>query len=159
VTSVRLATFNVENLFARWRFNANVDPADATQDGWAVDKTKFDEFSDTDKRITGQAVREVDAHILCLQEVEGVDTLKHFRTEYLGGRRAYPYVAGIDGNDPRLIDVAVLSRLPITHVRSYQHILEPGDANTLFFRDCVEVDITLSRTERRSRYSSSTSNR
>ncbi len=142
MTSVRLATFNVENLFARWKFNAGVNPAEATQDGWSVDQTKFDEFSDTAKKITGMAIREIDAQVLCLQEVEGVDTLKRFRTKYLGDRKAYPFVAGIDGNDPRLIDVAVLSRLPITHVRSYQHILEPGDDDTLFSRDCLEVDVT-----------------
>jgi len=143
MTSVRLATFNVENLFARWKFHANVDPADVTQDGWSVDKTKFEEFSDTSKKITGEAVREIDAQVLCLQEVEGVDTLKRFRTKYLGGRKAYPFIAGIDGNDPRLIDVAVLSRLPITHVRSYQHVLEPDGDGTLFSRDCLEVDVAL----------------
>jgi predicted extracellular nuclease len=90
MTAVRLATFNVENLFARWRFRDDIDPAEANVDGWSVDKTKFEEFSDTAKKITGQAVREVDADILCLQEVEGVDTLEHFRTEYLGGRATYP---------------------------------------------------------------------
>lgn len=63
------------------------------------------------------AIRELEADVLALQEVESVDTLKHFRAGALGGRKAYPYVAGIDGNDPRLIDVAVLSKLPITHVR------------------------------------------
>ncbi|GAA4878494.1 hypothetical protein GCM10023203_31250 [Actinomycetospora straminea] len=41
-------------------------------------------------------------------------------------------VAEFDGNAPRLTDVAVLSRLPITHVRSYQHLLEPGDDDTVF---------------------------
>lgn len=141
MSSVRVATFNVENLFARWRFGAGVDPAGASRDGWSVDQTRFDEFSDAAKEITGQAVREVDAQVLCLQEVEGVDTLKHFRTEYLGGRGEYPYVAGIDGNDPRLIDVAVLSRLPITHVRSHQHLLEPGGRQALFSRDCLEADL------------------
>ncbi len=88
MTAVRLATFNVENLFARWRFNDNIDPAKANMDGWRVDKNKFEEFSDTAKKITGQAVRELDADVLCLQEVKGVDTLKHFRTEYLVPRQA-----------------------------------------------------------------------
>jgi endonuclease/exonuclease/phosphatase family metal-dependent hydrolase len=87
------------------------------------------------------AIRELEADVLALQEVENVDTLKHFRAVALGGRKAYPYVAGIDGNDPRLIDVAVLSRLPITRVRSYQHLLD--GTSTVFSRDCLEVDVTL----------------
>ncbi len=90
------------------------------------------------------AIRELKADVLALQEVENVDTLKHFRAGALGGRKAYPYVAGIDGNDPRLIDVAVLSKLPITHVRSYQHLLDPETkSSTLFSRDCLEVDLAL----------------
>ncbi|MDQ4143498.1 MAG: endonuclease/exonuclease/phosphatase family protein [Actinomycetota bacterium] len=140
--SIRIATFNVENLFARWKFDRNVDPSEANKRGWTVDETLFDELSVDDRALTGMAIREVDADVLALQEVENVDTLKHFRAGALGGRRGYPYVAGIDGNDPRLIDVAVLSRLPIMHVRSYQHLLDPVTKTaTLFSRDCLEADI------------------
>jgi len=142
MTAVRLATFNVENLFARWKFDANVDPDEAIEDGWAVDKTKFDRYSDADKEITGEAIRALKADVLALQEVENVDTLKHFRGDYLGGPSKYPYVAGIDGNDPRLIDVVVMSRLPIVAVRSNQHLKTPGNARSeLFSRDCLEVTI------------------
>jgi len=144
IAGIRIATFNVENLFARWKFRDNVDPAEANKSGWRVDDTRFDELSVDEKALTGMAIRELDADVLALQEVENVDTLKHFRAVALGGRKAYPYVAGIDGNDPRLIDVAVLSTLPITRVRSYQHLLE--GTSTVFSRDCLEVDVTLLRT-------------
>jgi endonuclease/exonuclease/phosphatase family metal-dependent hydrolase len=141
---MRLATFNVENLFARWKFREGVEPAEANKSGWAVDETRFDELSVDEKALTGMATRELGADVLALQEVESVDTLKHFRAGALGGRKAYPYVAGIDGNDPRLIDVAVLSKLPITHVRSHQHLLDPETkSSTLFSRDCLEVDVAL----------------
>ncbi|WP_445151667.1 endonuclease/exonuclease/phosphatase family protein [Baekduia sp. Peel2402] len=142
MTAVRLATFNVENLFARWKFKDGLDPQEAVKDGWAVDETKFDEYSDVDKEITGEAIRELKADVLALQEVENVDTLKHFRGSYLGGPSKYPYVAGIDGNDPRLIDVVVISKLPIVAVRSNQHLKTPGNARSeLFSRDCLEVTI------------------
>lgn len=144
MAKVRVATFNVENLFARWRFNADINPADANKRGWTVDETKFEELGVDAKALTGMAIREVKADILALQEVENVDTLKHFRSQFLGGRSEYPYVAGIDGNDPRLIDVAVLSKLPIVHVRSYQHLMDPkSKTSTLFSRDCLEVDIEV----------------
>ena len=142
--TLRLATFNVENLFARWRFKANVDPADANSRGWIVDQTQFEELGMDDKAITGAALREIQADVLCLQEVENVDTLKHFRAQALGGRSRYPYVAGVDGNDPRLIDVAVLSKLPITRIRSHQHLMDPSSPTaSLFSRDCLEVDVQV----------------
>lgn len=144
MTTLRLATFNVENLFARWRFKADVDPATANTRGWIVDQTRFEELGVDDKAITGAAVRELQADVLCLQEVENVDTLKHFRAQALGGRSEYPYVAGVDGNDPRLIDVAVLSKLPITRIRSHQHLMDPASPTApLFSRDCLEVDIEV----------------
>ena len=79
--------------------------------------------------------------MLCLQEVEGLDVLKRFRSDYLGGRRAYPYGVVIDGNDPRRIDVAVLSKLPITSARTWQHL--PFGSWYVFSRDCLEVDVAM----------------
>ncbi|WP_030194694.1 endonuclease/exonuclease/phosphatase family protein [Streptomyces sp. NRRL S-87] len=144
MTTLRLATFNVENLFARWRFKDGVDPAEANTRGWIVDQTRFKELGMDDKAITGAAVRELDADVLALQEVENVDTLKHFRDRSLGGAAKYPYVAGVDGNDVRLIDVAVLSKLPITHIRTYQHLVDPASPTApLFSRDCLEVDVLV----------------
>ncbi|MEW2077872.1 endonuclease/exonuclease/phosphatase family protein [Streptomyces sp. NPDC013433] len=150
-TTLRLATFNVENLFARWRFKEGVDPAAANTRGWVVEQTRFEELGVDDKAITGAAVREIRADVLALQEVENVDALKHFRAQALGGRVEYPYVAGVDGNDPRLIDVAVLSRLPITRIRSHQHLMDPGSpVAPLFSRDCLEVDVEVREGEAKS---------
>ncbi|MGX1566638.1 endonuclease/exonuclease/phosphatase family protein [Streptomyces sp. NPDC055506] len=150
-TTLRLATFNVENLFARWRFKDGVNPAAANTRGWVVDQTQFEELGVDDKAITSAAVREIHADVLALQEVENVDTLKHFRSQALGGRADYPYVAGVDGNDPRLIDVAVLSKLPITRIRSHQHLMDPGSPTaSLFSRDCLEVDVEVRESESKS---------
>lgn len=141
---VRVATFNVENLFARFRFNSDVDPHEAVVDGWDANKTHFRIQDEDSKHLTGLTIGATRADVIALQEVENLDTLKRFRTEYLDGFKSYPYVVGIDGNDPRLIDVAVLSKLPIQHVRTYQHL---RDGRTyLFSRDCLEVDVQVGDT-------------
>lgn len=141
MTRVRLATFNVENLFARFKFKTNKDPEKAVKDGWTSEDTKFTLHDEEDKTITGALINEIDADVLCLQEVEGLDVLKRFRSEYLGGRSAYPYGVVIDGNDPRRIDVAVLSRRPILAARTWQHL--PAGSGYVFSRDCLELDLEM----------------
>jgi hypothetical protein len=56
----------------------------------------------------------------------------------------------IEGNDPRLIDVAVLSKLPLGAVTSWQHAVHPGNpGERVFGRDLLEVEVLNSaRTER-----------
>ena len=139
--AVRVATFNVENLFARFKFNSDVDPQVAVKDGWDVNKTYFTIFDEASKKVTGKLIRSLKADVIALQEVENLDTLRRFRGEYLGGPSTFPYSILIDGNDPRLIDVAVLSRHPIVRVRSNQH-LRSGNSY-LFSRDCLEVELDV----------------
>lgn len=138
---VRVATFNCENLFARFKFKAGIDPEKATTEGWDVNELAFQPQDPVSRRITADAMKACDADVLCLEEVENLDTLKRFRTQFLGGYSSYPYVACVDGNDPRLIDVAVMSRLPIVHIRSYQHLRT--DSTYLFSRDCLELDLDV----------------
>jgi predicted extracellular nuclease len=147
MAKLRVATFNVENLFARWKFNEDIDPVTANERGWIVEEAAFEELGEDSKALTGEAIKAVKADVVAAQEVEGVDTLKKFRSRFLGGLSAYPYVAGIDGNDLRLIDVAVLSKRPIARVRSYQHLRDTnGSGKELFSRDCLEVDVEVDGT-------------
>lgn len=119
----------------------NVDPDVAVRDGWDANRAHFSILNDLEKRITALAIKETKADVLTLQEVENLDTLKRFRNQFLGGARAYPHALAVDGNDPRLIDVGVLSKFPIVHARSYQH-LRAGRV-PLFSRDCLEVDVDV----------------
>lgn len=138
--TVRIGTFNCENLFARYKFNKNIDPAKATKDGFDINKTNFTFLGDTEKKLTAMAIAELDADVLALQEVENLDVLKRFRNERLN-KLEYTYAILVDGNDPRQIDVAVLSRFPIVAVRSYQHLRD--GKFYLFSRDCLMVDVQV----------------
>ena len=56
----------------------------------------------------------------------------------------------IEGNDPRLIDLAVLSKLPLGAVTSWQHAVHPeAPGERVFGRDLLEVEVfNQARTER-----------
>jgi len=136
---MRVATFNVENLFTRYRFARGVDHHEAREEGFTVDDLRFRLHDAQAKRITADTMLACKADVFALQEVEGLDTLKSFRDRFLGGREVWPHALVIDGNDPRRIDVGVLSRFPIVHARSWQHLTEGGDL--VWDRDCLEVDI------------------
>lgn len=138
---MRLATFNVENLFSRYRFAKDVDFDDARQRGFTADELTGRIDDPQAKSLTAAAILAIDADVLALQEVESMATLKRFRDRFLGGRAAYPHCVVLDGNDPRDIEVGVLSRFPIVHARSWQHLWDSAHNAPLFSRDCLEVDI------------------
>jgi len=138
---LRLATFNAENLFARFRFAARVDPRRAEHEGFTIDDLAFGIHDAGQKHLTAGVIAATGADVVALQEVEGLDALKRFRDRYLGGAARYPYVMCIDGNDPRFIDVALLSRYPIVHARSWQHLA--GPTGLVFSRDCLETVVDV----------------
>ncbi len=146
MTAIRIATFNCENLFARYRFeSAGFNPSG----GFTIDDLMFDIHSTRSKRITARAIKEVDADIICLQEVENLDVLDNFNSEFLGGSSAkrYHHRIVVDGNDRRRIDVAFLSRIPFTSIRSHRNDRVPGNARRkVFSRDCLRVDFDISGT-------------
>ena len=74
-----------------------------------------------------------DADVIALQEVDNLEVLRRFRSDFLRNMH-YDQAMLVDGNDPRHIDVAVLSRLPIVHVRSYHH-LRSGQSVALLYLD------------------------
>ncbi len=56
----------------------------------------------------------------------------------------------IEGNDPRLIDLAVLSRLPLGAVTSWQHAVHPeAPSERVFGRDLPEVEVLNSDRSKR----------
>jgi len=137
---IRLATFNVENLFARYRFRRNFNPVD--NDGFSINNLAFSINDETAKQITAKAIKEVDADILALQEVDNLKVLDRFVSKYLGGMK-YKHRILIDAFDPRNIDVALVSKYPILSVKTYRSERNQRNTASLFSRDCLEVDISV----------------
>jgi predicted extracellular nuclease len=79
--SIRLATFNAENLFARYNFKKNCNPV--SKDGFTINDLPFDVYDETDKKITAQAILEVNADVIALQEIESLSVLDAFNREIL----------------------------------------------------------------------------
>jgi len=138
--TIRLASFNCENLFARFKFEKRVDPAKATSDGFTVNETTFDFLNDTEKALTAKAIQAVNADVIALMEVDNHEVLKRFRNQRLK-TMGYTHTMLVDANDPRHIDVALLSRFPIVAVRSHQEL--KSGSQPLFSRDCLEADVLL----------------
>jgi endonuclease/exonuclease/phosphatase family metal-dependent hydrolase len=132
--SFSLATFNVRNFF------------DAADDPLKLDDVPgVLEVSDKVKSL-GTALRVLGADVIALQEVENKALLDRLRREQLADQ-GYTELRLIEGNDPRGIDVALLSRFAVT--REVSHIADrfPGvDGDTAthrFSRDCLEVDLEI----------------
>ena len=98
-----------------------------------------DRFSDDTSRHTAKVIKEVDADVLCINEVESRPVLDNFNGDRLGD--LYPYNILIDcKTDQRGIDVAVYSKHPIGQVRT-NIFTKDARGRGLFSRDCLEVEI------------------
>ena len=106
--TIRLATYNIENLFD------DIDDPALSGDNEDIDDTK----PEHECRAVARAIRRLDADILCLQEIENRDALLAFRDTYLDGM-GYDHVVSIDAGDERGIEQAVLSRFPLTNARNW----------------------------------------
>jgi endonuclease/exonuclease/phosphatase family metal-dependent hydrolase len=134
--SIRVATFNSENLFSRYDFARTPDPMLA--DGVTINPAAFTPFDEVKRQITATAIREVHADVLGLQEVESLPALDAFCARYLATMQ-YRHRMLIDGSDPRRIHVALVSRYPIVSVRSCRQERDKSGSGHLFSRDCLEV--------------------
>jgi endonuclease/exonuclease/phosphatase family metal-dependent hydrolase len=154
---VSVGTFNLNNLFSRWSFSGAIEAIEEGGQASSVTVSyRFDDPStyrvrtfrgrlvkakdevDTDR--IAQRILTIDVDVLAVQEVENIGILRQFDREQLGG--LYNYQVLIEGNDPRFIDIAVLSKLPIGAVSSYQTAVHPDDpTRPVFSRDLQEVEI------------------
>jgi predicted extracellular nuclease len=128
---LKIASFNIENLFTRFNFEAFTDERARSylpqvvqffHDFDAGNIESFNKFkglvetaevvqTDEKRQHTALAMAETDADIICMQEVDGIAALRKFQDVYLSKTTttAYYQAALHEGNDPRGIDNAVLA--------------------------------------------------
>ncbi|MBO9124657.1 MULTISPECIES: endonuclease/exonuclease/phosphatase family protein [unclassified Rhizobium] len=121
--SLRIATFNVENLMTRFDFTGFrnqlrqdrvIKLFEVRSEGvyQQLEQARVIASTDDTRQMTALAIADADADILCLQEIDNMEALQAFEYGYLfrmvgnGYRRKYL----VEGNDSRGIDVAVLMR-------------------------------------------------
>jgi endonuclease/exonuclease/phosphatase family metal-dependent hydrolase len=153
-----IGTFNLNNLFSRYNFKANISKIKKPVDGPVVysfenqDTYKIRKFNgkvvkpkpyDETVRIA-DTIKAMNIDVLAVQEVEDINILKQFNQYHLG-TEGFDYVALIEGNDQRLIDVGLLSKYPIGGVTSWRFAWYIDENNkkekNVFSRDLLQVDI------------------
>jgi endonuclease/exonuclease/phosphatase family metal-dependent hydrolase len=124
---VRLVSWNVHDLFDEVADPGTLDPAVPS----AVVEARLDAVATVLVRL--------DADVVLLQEVERWPLLLR-----LASRASYPEARLLEGNDPRGIDVALLSRWPVTRYQG--HASErAADGGPLWPRDAVDAEVALGR--------------
>ena len=154
---ITVGTFNLNNLFSRYNFKGQISAIKnnettvastlaytfGPEDEYRIRQYKGKLVKPKDdkkkKKVTDRIIA-MDVDVLAVQEVEDIDTLKAFNRDSLN--RMYPYVTLIEGNDPRLIDVGLLSKYPVGASTSWQHAVhKDSPARPIFGRDLLEVQI------------------
>ena len=169
MNTIRVATFNVENLLQRFNFHSYgqlsseralrlLGVGEDTQEYMTLRKSLAISLTDDSRQQTAQAIRDTEADLICLQEVENKAIVDDFHQFYLNrtGCAHYGWRRCLEGNDKRGIDVAVMSK-PRIKVTSHAHVtfgdfdlynnelsqygLSEGDG--IFRRDCLEVTVKV----------------
>lgn len=152
-----ICVFNVNNLYARYRFGrtfpGDVAGKSAVNDphcGYApmYGPAAFELFRPEQRALAARAITRGDDRypdVICLMEVESMVALRLFAEHHLAGG-GYTHAVLIDGRDLRRINVGMLSRLDVVGIRTHIDDRDPDappGTGWVFSRDCLEVDLAL----------------
>jgi len=143
--SLRLATFNVENLMNRFDYSGfrNELRQDRTlalfeikneAEYHLLEQARTIAHADDMRQLTALAIAACRADILCLQEVDNLEALNAFEYGYLfkmvgqGYRQKYT----TSGNDSRGIDVAVMMRAETAHGQPIEFVRMTSHAHITY---------------------------
>lgn len=103
---------------------------------------KEDSIPETGTRMTAKVIKDIGADILGVEETEGLDTLRNFNRFLLHNvHDRYEHLMSVRGNDPRPIDVALLTRNGNVIESIVSHVDDAVGGKRIFSRDCAEYTI------------------
>ena len=133
----RVGTYNVENLYDRFD-----DPYSTGDDPWgwfrSSPKPSYKLYE------IAERIRCSGVDILGVQEVENFGALRNFVQASVGPKfTPNQGIVSLQSNDPRGIDLGLLSSLPLGRVISHRfnQFTSPKGKKLRFSRDCLQVEI------------------
>jgi endonuclease/exonuclease/phosphatase family metal-dependent hydrolase len=130
---LKIVTWNVHNLVD--------DVNDGAPQEWVENTAEWEAH----RAAVGQVLADIDADIIAFQEIEHAGVMAELDEQDLGS--AYPHQVLFEGNDPRGVDVGLMSKIPLgpTDTHADEEFARVGTSAPVYqySRDCLEVHLAF----------------